>query len=268
MKNYFWLFLNLCFCLSLFLFPSKIYAASLSPNVTLLSPNGSETWIRGLTYQVSWQQSTSSPQTDLFIYTRNNSNSFDTYVGAIAYNVSHNSGLNTYSWTIPSFGSVWTTPPDGKNIIAKKFLQNPQGIITPANKGIRPSTTKPVVFLLIPPPLPLLFTKILAAILLLAQDLLSKALALPTGYSLQITMLLLLPLTPQIQLPSPIRALVSTKLPGVSPPVLLSLSAPISTTPKPPVFTPEHTPYKNFVAQKLLMPALSATILLFTKPPR
>ena len=117
-----------------------------TPKPTLTSPNGGEIWQRGQTYQITWNQTIKLASKALLIYTRNTSG--DTYIGAIAYNVSNNVGSNSYSWTIPQLGGAQTTPPDGNNIIVSVGQYNSSGQLVAEDKSnstFTITTPKPVV---------------------------------------------------------------------------------------------------------------------------
>lgn len=88
-----------------------------SPKPTLIIPNGGEVWVRGIAYDIVWEQSqVSDGSVALHLFTRDSTG--DNYIGAVEYYVSNNVGTNSYSWTIPQKGSVLTNPPeDGDNAI-------------------------------------------------------------------------------------------------------------------------------------------------------
>jgi len=110
-----------------------------TPKPTILTPNGGETWLRGQTYSIIWNQSFQGASTGLFLYTRDPSG--DTYLGAIAYGVSNTVGNNnSYSWTIPQLGDKSTTPPDGSNIIVSVAQYDSSGNRLVEDKSDRPFT--------------------------------------------------------------------------------------------------------------------------------
>ncbi|MDI6841012.1 MAG: Ser-Thr-rich GPI-anchored membrane family protein, partial [bacterium] len=70
-----------------------------APVVTVISPNGGETWYRGNTYTIKWSSNMTQQQVDIYLYKGGSLSS------AITYDT-QNDGL--YDWPIPSGQAIGT----------------------------------------------------------------------------------------------------------------------------------------------------------------